>query len=70
MQRYIVVLQRALEAIVEVDAPDATTAMAEAQAHLSEEWPSWMVRPAPRLSAPHIQNQVDKGWKAIKANEM
>jgi hypothetical protein len=70
MQRYIVILRRTLEAMVEVDAPDETAAMAEAQAHLSEEWPSWTVRPAPRPSAPHIQNQIDRGWKAVKANEM
>jgi hypothetical protein len=70
MRRYIVILQRTLEAIVEVDAPDETAAMAEAQAHLSEEWPSWMIRPAPRTSAPHIQNQTDGGWKAVKADQM
>lgn len=70
MRRYIVTLRRTLEAIVEVDAPDETAAMAEAQAHLSVEWPSWMVRPAPRPSAPHIQNQSDGGWKAVEANKM
>jgi len=70
MRRYIVTLRRTFEAIVEVNAPDETAAMAEAQAHLSDEWPSWMVRPAPRPSAPHIQNQVDGGWKAVNANEM
>jgi hypothetical protein len=70
MRRYVVILQRALEAVVEVDAPNEATAMAEAEAHLSEEWPSWMVRPAPRTSSAHIQNQTDGGWKAVRANEM
>ena len=70
MRRYIVTLERMLEATVEVDAQNEATALAEAEAHLSEEWPSWMVRPAPRPSAPHIQNQSDNGWKAVKAIEM
>jgi hypothetical protein len=70
MRRYIVILRRTLEAMVEVDAPNEIAAMAEAEAHLSEECPSWMVRPAPRPSAPHIQNHIDGGWKAVNANEM
>jgi hypothetical protein len=70
MRRYIVILRRTSEATVEVSAPNKAKAMAEAEAHLSEEWPSWMVRPAPRTSAAHIQNQTDGGWKAVIANEM
>jgi hypothetical protein len=68
--RYIVTLQRTLEVMVEVDASNEASAIAEAEAYMSDEWPSWMVRPAPRPSAPHRHNQIDSGWRALKVNEM